>query len=276
MKRTASLGLAVCLCCGVESALSDTVIGSLDSTRAGDANMVDGAFTDELRSSLLAHFAGVSILATPTLTDEFFASIDVLVTSNAANPNSGITPPLSAAEQTALLDFIAGGGKALLLADGFFPFTAQNLVETFSMTIQENGSGIETWTVTDPLAHPASNGPFGVVPTVWALGYGFFTDLGPHAQSLATDDVNHQPVLTVIPSDTIAPGSGRVLITGDATIFADAEISGLFSVNETLFLNSMSFLFVPEPPTVLLTCISCAALLVYARGAATRRLASTP
>jgi hypothetical protein len=143
---------------------------------------------------------------------------------------------------------VQGGGRAFLVADGFSPFipAAQSMVQPFGMTIVDDGlTGTLNATPTAP-AHPVINGPFGSTSSIMVLGSGIFTSLGS-AAGLANIDALGQPVLAAIPEDALSPGSGRVVIIADASFLVDDALFGFFSQHETLFLNTLDYLGVPEP-----------------------------
>ena len=161
--------------------------------------------------------------------------------------DSGGIVPLSAAEKSALLNYVLGGGTALVLAEEYVDHaSAQSLLDPFGITIADDGvSGLQYGTILNP-SHPIFDGPFGVQSAFAVLGSGIFTDLGPYATSLATMDSTGFPILASIEAGVLGPGSGRVILMPDASPFADPIVEGYFSEAETLFLNTVAYL-VPEP-----------------------------
>lgn len=227
------------------------VLGVFDSTRATTANLATGNFTSQLNASLTAHFPGVSYAATPTLTPQFLAGVNILVIAPDKTDTVGITP-LSASEQSALLNYVLAGGNAFLVVDGFSPFipAAQSMVSPFGMTIVDDGlTGVLGVTPTTQ-AHPVINGPFGDTTSFSVFGAGLFTSLGPHAVSLATMNATGLPVLAVIGPHALGPNSGRVVLITDSSLFVDSTLGGFFPQSETLFLNTIQYLAVPEPSSV--------------------------
>lgn len=226
------------------------VVGVFDASRAGEANLVTGLFTTQVRASTLAHFPGTTFATTPTLTSAFLSGVNVAILAS-PNNDGGITP-LSAGEQTALLNFVKGGGTALILADAYSSVSSsQSLVAPFGMTIVDDGvSGLQMGTIQNP-SHPIFNGPFGVQSQIGVLGAGVFTNLGPYAASLAKMNSTNLPIVAAIERNAISAGSGRVLIYSDASLFADPIADGFFSEAETLYLNSFQYL-IPEPSSYVL------------------------
>lgn len=222
------------------------VIGTFDTTRSSTANVASGPFAQDARAAIAANFPGSSFLTSPTLTPQFLSQIDILLITADKTDTVGITP-LSASEQTAMVNYVTSGGSAFLLADGFFLTAAQSLVSPFGVTLVNDGrSGFLSVTPTTHL-HPVINGPFGDTTKITMYGAGLFTNLGPHATSLATMDATHQSVLATIEAHALGSSSGRVILMSDSTTFVDSADGGFFSAHKTLFLNSMEYLAVPEP-----------------------------
>jgi len=260
------LGLALVLfVISFSTVFAHPVVGTFDSSRATTANFLTGLFTGEARASFNAHFPGATFATSPTLTPGFLSGIDVLVIGSPKTDTVGINP-LSVAEQTALLSFVQAGGNAFLVADGFSAFipAAQSMVQPFGMTIVDDGlSGVLAATPTTH-AHPVINGPFGDIASILLLGAGVFTSLGPGA-TLATMDISHLPVLAAIEQHALGPTSGRVVIISDASFLVDDTLGGFFPQSQTLFLNTMSYLGVPEPSGLALAGIASAGLALAAR-----------
>jgi hypothetical protein len=226
------------------------VVGVFDASRAGDANLATGIFATQVRASTLSHFSGTTFATTPTLTSAFLSGVNVAILAS-PNTSDGITP-LSASEQTALLNFIKGGGTALILADAYSSVSSsQSLIAPFGMTVVDDGvSGLQMGTIQNP-SHPIFNGPFGVQAQIGVLGAGVFTNLGPYSTSLAKMDSTNLPIVAAIERNAINAGSGRVLIYSDASLFADPIADGFFAQAETLYLNSFQYL-IPEPSSYVL------------------------
>lgn len=223
------------------------VIGTLDASRNGEANLATGIAGRDMRASLEANadalgFDDVEWIPMPRLAD--LSGIDLLFLHNAFSASEPMIGSLSIEEDSALMDFVASGGSALLLADGFFIPSASSLVEAFEVTIRGPLAAEDFWTVSDPRAHPITGGPFGdvaVVHTAWA---GWITDLGPYAKPVANLDATGFPSIAAIEADAIAQGSGRVAVTTDANPFGSTSVnpSFYFSEHEVLFLNMIHWL----------------------------------
>jgi hypothetical protein len=264
MKTVRNLLFAVAAACVFSSIAATTcsavVVGVFDASRAGEANLATGSFATQVRASTLSHFSGTTFATTPTLTSAFLSGVNVAIIAS-PKTSGGITP-LSASEQTALLNFVKGGGTALLLADTYSSVSSsQSIVAPFGMTVVDDGlEGLQMGTIQNP-SHPIFNGPFGVQSQIGVLGAGVFTNLGPYAASLAKMNSLNLPIVAAIERNAINAGSGRVLIYSDASLFADPITDGFFSEAETLYLNSFAYL-IPEPSSYVM-----AAVGIFAVGA---------
>jgi hypothetical protein len=245
----AAAGLLCSLLHSLPAAQADpVVIGGFDSTRIGDVNLITGFPAEQIRAALTANVPGHVLVAASTLTPAFLSGVDLLIITNASGISSSTV--LLPAEQTALLDFVKSGKSAFILADGF-AFSALSFVTPFGMFGEGRTTTIDVGPVTD-LNHPIANGPFGQATTFTTYYAGWFTDLGP-AAPIAVLGANGLASYAAIDRDAISPGSGRVVLTTDASAFADANDGGFFLANEALFNNSVDWLLaVPEPSTWIL------------------------
>jgi hypothetical protein len=256
MRISVRLGLALTVFALVANEATAAIIGTFDSTRAGDANIINGGLTSELRASLNANFPGYSILGTGTLTNAFLSGVDTLFLQSAYDAVTPISP-LSSTEQQALLDFVTQGKSAFILAGGYFPVAAQSLITPFNMQVTGYVSGTDAGTITNS-THLITNGPFGPVGTYTTAYAGWFTNLGPYSLSLASLGFNNQPSYAAIERDAIVPGSGRVILASNNGLFADANTlgGGYFAANQTLFLDSVQWLVpLPEPSSFVLAAL---------------------
>lgn len=193
-------------------------LGGFDLARGGIESVKFGSDTSSFRAHVTATFPGATFTSTGSLTPAFLAGIDVLVISAVKDPTTPVTP-LSAAEQTALWNFVAGGGSALLLTDNDIQFelASDSMVGVFGLDTTGVIPGSTTATVV--ATHAVTSGPFGTLTSIpYATWPGWFASLGAYATSLATPDANGQVSLAVIDFGTIGPGSGAVVLFSDATI----------------------------------------------------------
>jgi hypothetical protein len=239
----------------VAEARGGLVVGAFDASRAGDANITAGIYSVDCMSALTTNFPGTTFATSPTLTPEFLSGVDILILHPAKSDVAAITP-LSGSEQTALVNFVKAGGRALLLAEGEDPFipVAQTFMSPFGVTLVDDG--LKGLRLSDSVAptHPVMNGPFGEVDQVLNYGIGVFSDLGPYASPLAVLETNGSVVYAAIEAGALGPNSGRVVLMGDSTPFFDQDNGGFFGEgpHEDLFLNTIDYLATPEPSTLTL------------------------
>lgn len=257
MKRLfAALTAAALLTSAPSTARAGLVIGGFDAARADQFALTTGVHSANLRAALTADFAGVTFVASTTLTSDFLSGIDVLLVFNSRTTSTPITA-LTAAEQAAVRGFVEAGGGAVIV-HGRFP-VSQSLLDPFGVTQGGNTSG--NVTVTNA-THPVTNGPFGNV-TNYPAGFGSsYSNLGPDAASLATARGNAQTrdVLAVIAPGQLAAGSGGVVLIATPQIWGFVDGSGTIpppAVSRPLMSNSVAFVApavaaVPAPSAVML------------------------
>jgi hypothetical protein len=220
-------------------------VGGFDLGRGGPYSISDGSYTADIRTVLSNMFAGTTFSGSGTLTPAYLSNVDLLIVTTAYS-NSQEISPLSPAEQTALYDYVLGGGNALILGEraDFSPLTNPTLLGPFGLTITGATLADPDATVIDPGAAPFTAGPFGTVTSVSTTNPGWFGDVGL-ATTVALLDSNGQPVLAYAPENTFGIGSGRVIFSADSDIYTE---------NLALILNSFDYLSVqvPEPSSIAL------------------------
>lgn len=240
-----------------ESNVSATVIGGWNSARAGSAGL-EGSYAAATLTAIQAEFPDVTFSGSSEITDAFLANVDVMAVWAIRNLNDFIVP-LSNAEQTALMDFIANGGAAILFGDGDLDSGSEaanaSIFDPFGVTVTGLVSGTECAEVITPASHPITNGPFGLLSRFDTWYPGWFSELGPWVTPLATLDANDEATLAIIPAGTIAPGSGPVVLFSDVAPFA----LSILPEDEALVLNTTAFL-IPEPSasSLIVIAIICA------------------
>jgi hypothetical protein len=120
--------------------------------------------------------------------------------------------PLSAAEQTALLNFVLGGGTALIFADNSAfdpnaPAANASLLAPFGVTVTGTLNGLSNAPILN-LSGPLT-GPFSPVTTFAANYPGYFngTGLGSVLADLNGDTT--KPAVERFAPGTLGAGSGR-------------------------------------------------------------------
>ncbi|MDM7913851.1 MAG: DUF4350 domain-containing protein [Candidatus Eisenbacteria bacterium] len=210
--------------------------GSFDATRINyEDGQLNGGAHILLRGIITSH-GGTILPGTPVLDANYLAQADVFYTSLLAI-NGG---QLSAAEQSALHDWIAAGGTLIVTAD-IFPLDAYESFTAFYgvtgyVALSENGTGS---VVAD---HPITEG-------VQAFNYVTQSTYNYPANALRlADDANGRVFAVVMEPATGFDAGGRILVLGDHNAFTDSQIIG--ADNSTLANNFAEWACNPEPVAV--------------------------
>jgi len=204
--------LVAALC--LPTAASAAVWGGFTTARVNYSGGViaTGNNHDDFRTRIAA--AGDTIASpTSTLTDAYLDTVDVFYTSLAVNSNPTL---LTSAEQTALLDFVTGGGVLIITADIFGENFYTSVGSPFGITNFTDPSGSATVSVST--THPLGAGVSQIVGTTYAN----WTP-GPNGQVLATHANGN--FLDVYDGSTGFTLAGAVLVVGDHNIFTDSFLS---------------------------------------------------
>jgi hypothetical protein len=227
------------------------VIGCFDTDRAGIFSPSSGTSMTSFRANIVSNFPTATIQSTNTLTSNFLNSIDLVVITAVGGSTTEITP-LSAAEQTALTNFVWGGGAALLFADNDIQFqpASQSMVQPFGLDCTGNIAGSVIATITN-LSHPVADGPFGAVSNYTVASFpGWFDSLGPNAVSIAILNPNSQVSLAAIAPGMLSSTSGGAVFFSDSTINDGSFVNTL----PTLVDNAIGFVLNPPArPTLFIT-----------------------
>jgi len=242
------------------------VIGTFDASRAGAGNIAAGDFTHSVVSTINTQFPGSSFVTFPTITSPALTGVDILMIAADKSAADPITE-LSASEQSAMLDFVKAGGRALILADawGNHVPASQSMVGPFGLTVVDDGlTGVQLAQITNP-THPVINGPFGSTSQIGLYGAGNFTSLGPSAVGLANELATGLPVAAAIEAHALSSTSGRVVLYTDTQMYIDSAMQGFFPTHMVLFQNTMAYLApVPEPGSLAMMAAALAGLAIVA------------
>ncbi len=211
-------------------------IGAFNGTRGGVYSLADGANAAGMRTQIQNNFPGASIVGTTTLTSTFLATVNV-VWLNSVSSDTSATSALSAAEQSALQNFVSAGGGAVLFGENG-AFDDSTLLSPFGLTTTGTSVGVTSGTITN-MTHPLTHGPFGDVATLSSNYPGNLTGLGG-ATSLGTWNSTNQSALAVLTS-----GRGKVVALSDVNVYADRLAA---ADNSKLLLNTLAFM---QPATEL-------------------------
>jgi Concanavalin A-like lectin/glucanases superfamily/PKD domain len=217
-------------------------IGGFDTSRGGYYSFPSGGYLTEARSSLSAHFPGVSYVSFPQLTQQSLSGLDILMLS-VGTSNVSATTPLTTSEQSALLTFVKNGGCAVLFPDNssfdwIAPVVNESLIDPFGMDSTGTLYGGVVATVRVD-GSPVTDGRFGTVRTLYQNYPGGLTNLGPYASPVATNPLG--TALAYIESGAVSPGSGRVVVYTDVNSFGNESVAGMYYSNEALFLNTIDY-----------------------------------
>jgi hypothetical protein len=234
--------LAVTLCASswaASAAATPISVGTLDGSRTS-LPFDGGAFT-RARAALGGSFDDVIINAYPTIPNN--PGDDLLFITNA-----GMTTPLSAEEQDALLGFVNMGGMLLLgvFSDGSQSSqdTAASLLSPFGASTSGALSTAETFYPTIP------NAPAPLFDGVTGFTTANASEVdAPADQTIAIASGLFGPLLVYYPTipNNPVPRLGQVIVYSNPAAFADGAAGGHFSSNQRLFLNAANAAAVAVP-----------------------------
>ena len=215
-------------------------IGAFNGARGGDFSLSDGSSAAAMKSLIQTTFPAATITGTSDLTTPgFLANVDVMWLNSVFN-NTTATSPLSGAEQTALLNFVNGGGRAIIFGENEV-FDDSSLLAPFGAATTGNLVFLQTGTITNQ-TDVITNGPFGLVSTLQGNYSGTFTTLGA-ATALGAWG-NGGTSVAVLQPNALSAGSGRVLLLSDVNYYAD-QLGA--ADNSTLLLNALFAMRTPPP-----------------------------
>lgn len=254
------------------------VIGGFDASRGGIFSLASGSENAALRASILAEYPAAQFTETTLLDASYLSGVDVLIVGSASEQASGITP-LSAAEQSALSQYVQGGGAAVILTDNDalpdLVLANESLASVFGLTTTGTLSGTQPASVVVP-DHPITNGPHGSTTVYSTVFPGWYSALGTSTVLARLDN---------------APGMAATCVWFGPGDFLQSSGSALFLSDHVfprvLVLNMIAFQQ-QQPPTVpvmsayglMSLVIGLAAICAYAMriptGDATDRLRRSP
>jgi hypothetical protein len=236
-------------CCAEARAFS-LVVGGWSSARVGTGSQV-------LTADILNQYPGTTFSTTATLTPAYLSTISDLIIEVGSNGTTAISP-LSAAEQSALYNFVLNGGTAILYTDNNTfdanaPAVNKSFLAPFGLAATGTLNGTQPSTIVNS-SSPVIKGPAGTASSFETDYPGWFSSVG-NATIVARLTANTQPDLAVLAPGALGPGSGQVVF------FAD-EGAGLGN-NYILQLNALAQATgAPEPKTAELVMGGVAGLLL--------------
>jgi PEP-CTERM motif len=226
------------------------VVAGFDSTRGGFESLQEDT---GLANDISTAFPGTTFAFSSTLTPSFLSGVNVTILGVATTDFSAITP-LSSSEQSALYNFVLGGGTALIFADNSTfdanaPTANASLVSPFGVTMTGTLNGLIDAPIID-LSGPLTS-PFTPVTQFEGNYTGYFVNTNG-GQVLADWFGNPAyPAIDYFKPGFFGPKSGAVVLFSDS----DAMVAGdaLTTTNENLVLNAFGTYQltppVPEPST---------------------------
>jgi hypothetical protein len=207
-----NVGLATRLVQWAEPAAVACNWGGFDSSRINySSGTLDGSAHGSLRSFILDEGGSIAP-STSTLTPSYLDTVDVFYTS-LLDTNTG---ELSFAEQTALQNWIAGGGTLIVTAD-IFPLPAY---ETFT-----SAYGVTGYTAIGDVGHGAVVSAHPLTTDVSSFWYSTNSTFayGSDAQLLGVDNTGND-FLVVLEPGTGFNANGRIVVFGDHNMFTENDI----------------------------------------------------
>jgi hypothetical protein len=240
--RAAAMGLLSwgILFCAPPLANADFVIGSWNLLRGGFDSLADSPDQAAQRALIHSYRPDITLTSTSVLTSGYLSTVDAFVLGGQRSSSDAVSP-LSAAEQSALFNFVSDGGRLLVATwNGNFDgatgdASRASIYAPFGMATDGQVSGSSV--VADSL-HPIVNGPYGHLTSFPLDRGGWYTNLGPYAQAVYLEPSGLNPMLATIEAGGISPTSGRAVFVADANAFSSIALSG----------NILAYLVpVPEP-----------------------------
>jgi PEP-CTERM motif len=252
------------VCSGIAAQASPFVVGGFDLARGGLESLAPGG-NSALAADIVSAFPGTTIQFTDTLTPSFFSSVNVVLLGLGTSNTSSITP-LSPSEQSALKNFVLGGGIALMFSDNdTFAANAVAANANFLAPFGVTATGTLTGIVNAPILNPTGplTGPFMPVTTFATNFPGWYSNTNG---GLVLADLNNNPAMPAI--DYFGPGafgptSGTAVLFSDSNGIEAGDPTGPADLN--LVLNALALASpapppVPEPGTIMILATALAGL----------------
>lgn len=224
------------------------VIDGFNNTRAqGSYSLTDGAQFARMRGFLSnPNYFGAASGAVP---------LNVTVRSGVATATAGslaganvfvtgwtTTSSYTAAERTALMNFVLGGGNLIIMADD----TDHSIVSDYGVTqvVNPSGGGSANQVIVNP-GHVIMNGPFGMVDKlVPRFNIGQFSGVPGNGVLLAQNIPaagNPTGAVVVIPEGALGANAGRVIILNDADYNSSTPAANQLPDSDVFMLNVFAY-----------------------------------
>jgi hypothetical protein len=239
------------------------VVGGFDAARGGFESLAPGE-DSALANDITSAYPGTTFTFTSTLTPTFLSGVQVVILGVATTDFSAITP-LSSSEQSALGNFVLGGGTALIFADNSTfasnaPAANASLLNPFGVTITGTLNGGQTAPIINPTGPLTS--PYAVT-AFFGNFTGYFNGIGQG--TVLANFGPGEPAIDYFAPHVLGPQSGAVVLFADSDAMVAGD--GLTTTNLNLILNAFATnqLSVPEPSSSALMLVGFAGvgLAVY-------------
>jgi hypothetical protein len=222
---------------GQANAASSLLCG-FNNTRGGETSLANSAVAG-LRAAIVAQFPGVKVRLFAQLSKASLTGCRATYIAVITSPTSGIKP-LSAAEQTALKNYVDAGGVATLFTDNN-TFVANATTINNSVLKPFGLAATGTLTGGQPITlksgnNPVASGPAGNTSQLDTFYPGWFAKLGTSTE-LGSFPANGKPGLAWLPAGALGHGSGAVVMFADASLVLDGTRS---AEDTTGILNALA------------------------------------
>jgi hypothetical protein len=252
---------AVVVLCVLPAQANSFIVGGFNAARGGFESLASGE-DEALATDISSAYAGTTFHFTDTLTTSFLSGVNVVILGVATTDSSAITP-LSTDEQSALKNFVMGGGTALIFSDNSTfdrdaPAANASLLTPFGVTAAGTIGGGPTVPILNPTG--PLTGPFTPV-TQFATNFpGYYTNTG--GGTVLAEFSPTEAAIDYFHAGFFGAGSGAVILFSDS----DAMVAGdaLTTTNKNLVLNAFSFTnttVAPEPSTMALFVLALSGLV---------------
>lgn len=229
------------------------VVGSFNVARGGIDSLDDPGQADQKALILFLH-PEVTFSSTSTLSSAYLSTVNTMVLSGGFDASHTIAA-LSAAEQSALFQFVSNGGNLAVFTENS-NYDLVNGAASRASLLSPFGLATTGWIVNDTASivasptHPIALGPGGPLTHFDLHNTGWLTSLGPYAHTIAIETATGMPVMAAIERGAISPTSGRAVFLTDSSVFDDGFVYG-----PVLAANLVGYL-IPEPSSFMLAALS--------------------
>ncbi|MBI2626737.1 MAG: hypothetical protein HYW77_00630 [Parcubacteria group bacterium] len=215
-------------------------IGTWDETRGESFALAQGSGMEKARQVISENFPFATYSELEILTSFGLNSLDILFVG-VAKDNAHAVDPLSLSEQTALKNFVLGGGCAVLLTDndtytdetdGSASIVNRSFVSPFNVSVTGTDDGPDYNRLITSIGHPLLNGVSSFVQNY----PGWYTSMPSYTKILARNayvpgsPYRDAPSVTIIDRNFLGAGSGPVVLFSDVNSFIDDEDGGYYQI----------------------------------------------